>query len=146
MKLWQICLAQCHSEFYWKHFGDLSVHRLVNNPLAAIAAASGVDMDLSDITPLQASLFDKDWIGSLDSLTASFQQQEPIMQKLENVRGAALWQHTLQMTDEAFEAPRSKWEKLTSRIYSLRVCIISRNFISLCVISRNLISRNIHIT
>ena len=28
------------------------------------------------------------------------------MKKLENVTGAALWQHTLRMTDEAFEARR----------------------------------------
>ena len=49
VKLWQCCLAQCHSEFYSKHFGDLSVNRLANNPLGVIAARAGVDMELSDI-------------------------------------------------------------------------------------------------
>ena len=70
VKLWQICLAQSHSKLYRQYFGDMSVNRLAKEPMAFLAKrVAGVEMETSDITPVQASLFDKDWVAELDAVS-----------------------------------------------------------------------------
>jgi hypothetical protein len=68
VKLWQSCLAQSHGNFFQKHFGEMSVHRLLATPLGSMAAQCGVDMELYDITEMQVP-------RALQSITARCHRQ-----------------------------------------------------------------------
>ena len=100
-KLWQICLVQAHGEFYQRHFGDMSVHRLAQTPLVVLAEGRGLDTtgDNLQISQVQALLFDVNWLGFLDKLTATSDVQEQIMHKLEQYGGESFWKYTLDTTE-----------------------------------------------
>ena len=92
---------------------------MIQTPLAVYAQSVGIDMDLRDITPLQAGLFDKDWLGALDELSSKWKDQEPIMNMMQKVEGGDLWMQTMLMCDEAFgkgtRLSRSAYEQITAR-------------------------------
>ena len=44
IRLWQICLLHSHSEFYWRHFGEMRANRLLHTPLEVRADESNLEM------------------------------------------------------------------------------------------------------
>ena len=126
-KLWQICIAQAHGDFFQQHFGDMSVHRLARTPLAILANERDLDIgeEQVHISKVQARLFDQDWLNSLDSLTVSLDLQEPIMSKLRHFKGVGFWKYTLEMTDDLrphFRGVRSHlsrnvFEQISARVF-----------------------------
>ena len=70
-------------------------------------------MELEEITPVQANRFDQDWGEQLEAAIKHFSEtDEPdgwnwlsgLAKKVENLTGGALWQHTLNISHEGFQA------------------------------------------